>query len=191
MQLEDYDTMHIDDLAVCGDGMGSASCPPSHAKAAASGNQKVADLYKRIKRLQAQGLAQLMPEQKARQWANLYSQTDAACKGWLQHGCCLVQDCASMTWQPGQGKIVQGSEPAPLTKQMLRVHNVLVTNGQLVPSLAKVLLFRLHAAFSAEDVYSSRTDGKKACFDVIEARFGKHAAFCTVGESWKHDMSLI
>lgn len=41
--------------------------------------------------------------------------------------------------------------------------NVLVTTTQLVPALAKVLLYGLGGVFSIENVYSATKIGKKQC----------------------------
>lgn len=61
------------------------------------------------------------------------------------------------------------------------MHNVVVTTGQLVPTLAKLLLFRLAAAFPPESIYSARNQGKQHCFDLIRARFGAAARYCVIG----------
>lgn len=62
------------------------------------------------------------------------------------------------------------------------VHHVAVTSGQLVPSLAKLLLFRLDAAFLPEDVFSSRGVGKAACFARVAGRHPPGTAFVVVGD---------
>lgn len=48
---------------------------------------------------------------------------------------------------------------------------VMVTNSELAPAMAKTLLFRLGKYFSAENIYSSATIGKRAGFDLIRARY--------------------
>lgn len=48
--------------------------------------------------------------------------------------------------------------------------NVLVTTTQLVPALAKVLLYGLGGVFSIENVYSATKIGKKQCLWLIFCR---------------------
>ena len=62
-----------------------------------------------------------------------------------------------------------------------KVHNVVVTTGQLVPTLAKLLLFRLSAAFPPEGIYSARNRGKQHCFALIRERYGAAALYCVIG----------
>ncbi|KAJ1486139.1 hypothetical protein T484DRAFT_1790806 [Baffinella frigidus] len=40
--------------------------------------------------------------------------------------------------------------------------HILVTNGELIPTLGKLLLFGLHPHFHADLIYSSRDSGKQA-----------------------------
>lgn len=61
------------------------------------------------------------------------------------------------------------------------MHNVVVTTGQLVPTLAKLLLFRLSAAIPPENVYSARNQGKQHCFALIRHRFSAAARYCVIG----------
>ena len=68
----------------------------------------------------------------------------------------------------------------------LQVHNVVVTTGQLVPTLAKLLLFRLSGAFPPEGVYSARSAGKQHCFDLVARRFGPAARYLVIGEHGSH-----
>lgn len=60
--------------------------------------------------------------------------------------------------------------------------NVLVTTTQLVPALAKVLLYGLGGVFSIENVYSATKIGKDSCFDRIVARFGRKCTYVVVGD---------
>lgn len=54
--------------------------------------------------------------------------------------------------------------------------NVLVTTTQLVPALAKVLLYGLGGVFSIENVYSATKIGKKQCFWLMILQI----IFCTL-----------
>jgi EYA(Eyes Absent) family protein len=60
--------------------------------------------------------------------------------------------------------------------------NVLVTNGELLPTVAKLLLFGLAKHFHPTCVYSSRDAGKLACFREVVKRFGAAADMVAVGD---------
>ncbi|XP_014260124.1 eyes absent homolog 1 isoform X2 [Cimex lectularius] len=51
--------------------------------------------------------------------------------------------------------------------------NVMVTTTQLVPALAKTLLFGLGNVFSVENIYSASKIGKESVFERIVTRFGR------------------
>ncbi|XP_052328734.1 eyes absent homolog 3-like isoform X2 [Oncorhynchus keta] len=60
--------------------------------------------------------------------------------------------------------------------------NVLVTTTQLVPALAKVLLYGLGDVFSIENIYSATKIGKESCFERIVSRFGKNVTYVVIGD---------
>jgi len=60
--------------------------------------------------------------------------------------------------------------------------NVLVTTTQLVPALAKVLLYGLGGVFNIENVYSATKIGKESCFERILSRFGRKCTYVVVGD---------
>ena len=62
------------------------------------------------------------------------------------------------------------------------VHHVLVTTGQLIPTLAKLLISGLDAYVSAGNIYSARNETKDQCFRHIKATFGPIAKYCVIGE---------
>lgn len=61
------------------------------------------------------------------------------------------------------------------------MHNVVVTTGQLVPTLGKLLLFHLSTSFPPEGIYSARNHGKEHCFTLIRERFGAAPLYCAIG----------
>uniref|UniRef100_A0A8C2PXB4 Eyes absent homolog n=1 Tax=Cyprinus carpio TaxID=7962 RepID=A0A8C2PXB4_CYPCA len=63
-----------------------------------------------------------------------------------------------------------------------RCMNVLVTTTQLVPALAKVLLYGLGDAFPIENIYSATKIGKESCFERIISRFGKKVTYVVIGD---------
>ncbi|XP_058475511.1 eyes absent homolog 3 isoform X2 [Solea solea] len=60
--------------------------------------------------------------------------------------------------------------------------NVLVTTTQLVPALAKVLLYGLGEVFPVENIYSATKIGKESCFERIVSRFGKKVTYVVIGD---------
>ncbi|XP_061111791.1 eyes absent homolog 3 [Conger conger] len=63
-----------------------------------------------------------------------------------------------------------------------RCVNVLVTTTQLVPALAKVLLYGLGNVFPIENIYSATKIGKESCFERIVSRFGKKVTYVVIGD---------
>ncbi len=61
--------------------------------------------------------------------------------------------------------------------------NVLVTTTQLVPAVAKVLLYGLGGVFNIENVYSATRVGKESCFERIVARFGRKITYVAIGDA--------
>ena len=87
-------------------------------------------------------------------WAQLYEDTDALTQDWLRHGARLLHDCTAAAGQPAR-----------------RVQNVLVSSGQLVATLGKLLLFRLDGFFpihSAQIAVCSPIAENLACFVNFE-----------------------
>ncbi|XP_030394965.1 eyes absent homolog 3 isoform X2 [Gopherus evgoodei] len=60
--------------------------------------------------------------------------------------------------------------------------NVLITTTQLVPALAKVLLYGLGEVFPIENIYSATKIGKESCFERIVSRFGKKVTYVVIGD---------
>ncbi|XP_078538640.1 protein phosphatase EYA3 isoform X3 [Lissotriton helveticus] len=60
--------------------------------------------------------------------------------------------------------------------------NVLITTTQLVPALAKVLLYGLGEVFPIENIYSATKIGKESCFERVVTRFGKKVTYVVIGD---------
>ncbi|NWU51970.1 EYA3 protein, partial [Dromas ardeola] len=60
--------------------------------------------------------------------------------------------------------------------------NILITTTQLVPALAKVLLYGLGEVFPIENIYSATKIGKESCFERIVSRFGKKVTYVVIGD---------
>eukprot|EP00884_Botryococcus_braunii_P016256 jgi/Botrbrau1/3313/Bobra.0048s0010.1 len=83
----------------------------------------------------------------------------------------------------------QASSSASSDLPGLKVTHVVVTTGQLIPTLAKLMLFKLSGLISPENVYSARKIGKSACFDRIWLRFGEAAKFCVIGDGKEEELA--
>jgi hypothetical protein len=92
-------------------------------------------------------------------WHALYADTDAFTQRWLSVASAAVHDAARSG-----------------------VTNVLVTAGCLLPTLAKLLLFKLDGLFAHDAILSARREGKAACFARLAARYGPRARFLAVGD---------
>ncbi|XP_039271941.2 protein phosphatase EYA1-like [Styela clava] len=60
--------------------------------------------------------------------------------------------------------------------------NILVTTTQLVPTLAKLMLYGLAKYFPIDHVYSATDIGKRRCFEKIVNAFGKDAEYVVIGD---------
>ena len=61
------------------------------------------------------------------------------------------------------------------------VKHAIVTTGQLIPTLAKLLICGLDAHVPADAIYSARNESKEHCFRLIEAAYGEAARYCVIG----------
>ena len=131
----------------------------------AANQRHLARRYRQISAAYVKGLDSMGTQRVRQRWQQLFAQTDLLTGGWLSHAAQLLKDCTSL----------------PASSGSMPVHHVVVTSGQLVPSLAKLLLFRLSALFQPGDVYSSRGSTKAACFDLVERRFGPGCRYAAIG----------
>ncbi|XP_060760563.1 eyes absent homolog 3 isoform X2 [Neoarius graeffei] len=70
-----------------------------------------------------------------------------------------------------------------------RCMNVLVTTTQLVPALAKVLLYGLGDIFPIDNIYSATKIGKESCFERIVSRFGKKVTYVVIGDGREEEFA--
>ncbi|XP_039299321.1 eyes absent homolog 2 isoform X2 [Nilaparvata lugens] len=118
--------------------------------------RKVKDIYNNYRN----SVGGLLGTGKRDQWLQLRSEIEAATDNWLT----LAIKCLTLI----------NSRPNAV--------NVLVTTTQLVPALAKVLLFGLGGLFSVDNVYSAAKIGKESCFERIVSRFGRKCTYVVVGD---------
>ncbi|XP_073521089.1 protein phosphatase EYA3 isoform X8 [Phyllobates terribilis] len=67
--------------------------------------------------------------------------------------------------------------------------NVLITTTQLVPALAKVLLYGLGEIFPIVNIYSATKIGKESCFERIVTKFGKKVTYVVIGDGRDEEMA--
>uniref|UniRef100_A0AAR2IUC1 Eyes absent homolog n=1 Tax=Pygocentrus nattereri TaxID=42514 RepID=A0AAR2IUC1_PYGNA len=67
--------------------------------------------------------------------------------------------------------------------------NILVTTTQLIPALAKVLLYGLGVVFPIENIYSATKIGKESCFERVIQRFGRKVVYVVVGDGVEEEQS--
>ncbi|KAI3424881.1 hypothetical protein D9Q98_008265 [Chlorella vulgaris] len=134
---------------------------------------KLAYRYRRIAKLVSFGLHALGTGPQRDEWEALYQETDAVTGGWLRHASALLADCSRQLCDS--------------SAEDREVVHVAVTSGQLVPSLAKLLLFKLGAHIAPTNVWSSRHCGKAACFDLVRRRFGPACTYVAIGDGMEED----
>ncbi|KAK9855488.1 hypothetical protein WJX84_010946 [Apatococcus fuscideae] len=92
----------------------------------------------------------------------------------------LLQDCTAAASAAPEAAATSAGAELPASR---RVANILVSAGQLVATLAKLLLFRLDRFFPIQNIYSSAVHGKQECFSRIRQQFQHSAKFYAIGDS--------
>ncbi|XP_025831119.1 eyes absent homolog 2 isoform X2 [Agrilus planipennis] len=178
--VEDCDQVHIDDVSSDDNGQdlsnynfstdgfhsttGSGNiCLGTGVRGGVDWMRKLAFRYRKIKETYnnyRNSVGGLLGPTKREQWLQLRAEIESVTDNWLT----LANKC--LTLINSRSKNV----------------NVLVTTTQLVPALAKVLLFGLGGVFSIEDIYSATKIGKESCFQRIVARFGRTCTYVVIGD---------
>ncbi|KAM6899271.1 LOW QUALITY PROTEIN: protein phosphatase EYA3 [Xenentodon cancila] len=178
--LEECDQVHVEDVAsddtgqdlsnynFLADGFNGAS--GGGASGASTGVQggvewmrKLAFRYRRLKEIYNNfkgNVGGLLSPMKRELLLRLQSEIENATDGWLSTA------LKSLLLIQSRGKCM----------------NVLVTTTQLVPALAKVLLYGLGNVFPIENIYSATKIGKESCFERIVSRFGKKVTYVVIGD---------
>lgn len=142
-------------------------------------SQKLAYRHRQISHLYSQGLETLLNEEQLQEWQELYEMTDLYTDGWLTAGRTILQCCLEAPEKNTSNITANGTTGFSSTGSV----NVLVTSGSLVPSLIKILLFKLDKFISHQNVYSSTEVGKLQCFTWIRQRFDNpRVKFCVIGD---------
>lgn len=125
--------------------------------------RKLAFRYRKIKETYnsyRNNVADLLGSPKCDQWAQIRNDIEKLTDNWLT----LAHQSLSII----------KSRPTNV--------NVLVTTTQLVPAVAKLLLYGLGGVFDIENVYSATKIGKESCFERISSRFGRKCTYVVVGD---------
>lgn len=176
--LEECDQVHIDDVSsddngqdlsgynFAVDGFHAAATNPNVLAGMRGGvdwMRKLAFRYRRIKEIYnsyRNNVGGLIGQQKRDNWLQVRQDIETLTDNWLT----LALKCLQ------------------IINSRSNCVNVLVTTTQLVPALAKVLLYGLGGVFNIENVYSATKIGKDSCFDRIVARFGRKCTYVVVGD---------
>uniref|UniRef100_A0A669P050 Eyes absent homolog n=1 Tax=Phasianus colchicus TaxID=9054 RepID=A0A669P050_PHACC len=178
--LEDCDQIHIDDVSSDDNGQDLStynfSADGFHSSAASANlclgsgvhggvdwMRKLAFRYRRVKEMYntyKNNVGGLIGAPKRETWLQLRAELEALTDLWLTHALKALN----------------------LIHSRPNCVNVLVTTTQLIPALAKVLLYGLGTVFPIENIYSATKTGKESCFERIMQRFGRKAVYIVIGD---------
>ncbi|KAM7367992.1 hypothetical protein PAMP_014249 [Pampus punctatissimus] len=150
--------------------------------------RKLAFRYRRVKELYStykNNVGGLLGPAKRDAWLQLRAEVEALTDSWLSHALKSLSIISSRS----------------------NCVNVLVTTTQLIPALAKVLLYSLGSVFPIENIYSATkialllsvfyfhlnnkgkpvkaiclSPGKESCFERIVSRFGTNITYVVIGD---------
>ena len=178
--LEECDQVHIDDVSSDDNGQdlggynfatdgfhgSSTNSNISLASGVRGGVEwmrKLAFRYRRIKEIFntfRTSVGELLGSPKCEQWLQIRNDIEKLTDNWLS----------------------LATQSLSIVKARPNNVNVLVTTTQLVPALAKLLLYGLGGVFDIENVYSATKIGKESCFERISSRFGRKCTYVVVGD---------
>uniref|UniRef100_A0A3Q3ICZ2 Eyes absent homolog n=1 Tax=Monopterus albus TaxID=43700 RepID=A0A3Q3ICZ2_MONAL len=191
--LEECDQVHIDDVSsddngqdlstynFSADGFHAAAtsanlCLATGVRGGVDWMRKLAFRYRRVKEIYTtykNNVGGLLGPAKREAWLQLRAEIEALTDSWL------TLALKALTLIHSRSNCV----------------NILVTTTQLIPALAKVLLYGLGIAFPIENIYSATKIGKESCFERVIQRFGRKVVYIVVGDgveeeqgSKKHNM---
>ncbi|XP_061094398.1 eyes absent homolog 1 isoform X4 [Conger conger] len=191
--LEECDQVHIDDVSsddngqdlstynFATDGFHAAAtsanlCLATGVRGGVDWMRKLAFRYRRVKEIYTtykNNVGGLLGPAKREAWLQLRAEIEALTDSWL------TLALKALTLIHSRSNCV----------------NILVTTTQLIPALAKVLLYGLGIVFPIENIYSATKIGKESCFERVIQRFGRKVVYVVVGDgveeeqgSKKHNM---
>ncbi|KAM4633192.1 protein phosphatase EYA4 [Polymixia lowei] len=185
--LEECDQVHIDDVSsddngqdlstysFATDGFHAAAtsanlCLATGVRGGVDWMRKLAFRYRRVKELYStykNNVGGLLGPAKRDAWLQLRAEVEALTDSWLTNA------LKSLSIISSRNNCV----------------NVLVTTTQLIPALAKVLLYSLGSAFPIENIYSATKIGKESCFERIMQRFGRKVVYVVIGDGVEEEQA--
>nr|XP_061785946.1 eyes absent homolog 4 isoform X5 [Nerophis lumbriciformis]XP_061785947.1 eyes absent homolog 4 isoform X5 [Nerophis lumbriciformis]XP_061785948.1 eyes absent homolog 4 isoform X5 [Nerophis lumbriciformis]XP_061785949.1 eyes absent homolog 4 isoform X5 [Nerophis lumbriciformis] len=185
--LEECDQVHIDDVSsddngqdlstysFATDGFHAAAtsanlCLATGVRGGVDWMRKLAFRYRRVKELYStykNNVGGLLGPAKRDAWLQLRAEIEALTDSWLTHALKSLSIISSRS----------------------NCVNVMVTTTQLIPALAKVLLYSLGSVFPIENIYSATKIGKESCFERIMQRFGRKVVYVVVGDGVEEEQA--
>ncbi|KAE8599004.1 hypothetical protein XENTR_v10017015 [Xenopus tropicalis] len=178
--LEECDQVHIDDVSSDDNGQDLSTynfgtdgfpaaatsanlCLATGVRGGVDWMRKLAFRYRRVKEIYntyKNNVGGLLGPAKREAWLQLRAEIEALTDSWL------TLALKALTLIHSRSNCV----------------NILVTTTQLIPALAKVLLYGLGIVFPIENIYSATKIGKESCFERIIQRFGRKVVYVVVGD---------
>uniref|UniRef100_A0A8I5NTJ3 Eyes absent homolog n=2 Tax=Cercopithecinae TaxID=9528 RepID=A0A8I5NTJ3_PAPAN len=178
--LEECDQVHIDDVSSDDNGQDLSTynfgtdgfpaaatsanlCLATGVRGGVDWMRKLAFRYRRVKEIYntyKNNVGGLLGPAKREAWLQLRAEIEALTDSWLT----LALKALS------------------LIHSRTNCVNILVTTTQLIPALAKVLLYGLGIVFPIENIYSATKIGKESCFERIIQRFGRKVVYVVIGD---------
>uniref|UniRef100_A0A8C5N171 Eyes absent homolog n=1 Tax=Gouania willdenowi TaxID=441366 RepID=A0A8C5N171_GOUWI len=185
--LEECDQVHIDDVSsddngqdlstysFATDGFHAAAtsanlCLATGVRGGVDWMRKLAFRYRRVKELYStykNNVGGLLGPAKRDAWLQLRAEVEALTDSWLTHALKSLSIISSRS----------------------NCVNVLVTTTQLIPAMAKVLLYSLGSVFPVENIYSATKIGKESCFERIMQRFGRKVVYVVIGDGVEEEQA--
>ncbi|CBY07694.1 unnamed protein product [Oikopleura dioica] len=185
--LEECDQVHCDDVAADDNGQDLANynfqtdgfrtanaagaiCLGPGVRGGVDWMRKLAFRYRRIKELYdtfKDNIPELLSSPVGEAWRQLRTEIDQNTDNW----CALALKALGLIHnRPG-------------------CVNIMVTTTQLVPAIAKCMLYELGPVFNIDNVYSATKIGKESCFERIIQRFGKNVTYVCVGDGREEEIA--
>ncbi|XP_030799370.1 eyes absent homolog 1 isoform X2 [Camarhynchus parvulus] len=178
--LEECDQVHIDDVSSDDNGQDLSTynfgtdgfpaaatsanlCLATGVRGGVDWMRKLAFRYRRVKEIYntyKNNVGGLLGPAKREAWLQLRAEIEALTDSWL----------------------TLALKALTLIHSRTNCVNILVTTTQLIPALAKVLLYGLGVVFPIENIYSATKIGKESCFERIMQRFGRKVVYVVIGD---------
>ncbi|XP_041952295.1 eyes absent homolog 4 isoform X3 [Alosa sapidissima] len=185
--LEECDQVHIDDVSsddngqdlstysFATDGFHAAAtsaslCLATGVRGGVDWMRKLAFRYRRVKELYTtykNNVGGLLGPAKRDAWLQLRAEVEALTDSWLTNALKSLSIISSRS----------------------NCVNVMVTTTQLIPALAKVLLYSLGSVFPIENIYSATKIGKESCFERVMQRFGRKVVYVVIGDGVEEEQA--